>query len=88
MTRLKGLVESVPPVESLLQGGAVVEADPKLLGQLVEKRPKVFPLGRFDWFLPIVKKLAAAEMQKKLSFFSAFGLIYAYGDNNVLQLVA
>ena len=48
MTRVKGLVESVPPVVALLQGGAVVEADPKLLGQLVEKRPEVLPLGRFD----------------------------------------
>ena len=48
MTIHKGLVESVPPVVALLQGGAVVEADPKLLGQLVEKRPEVLPLGRFD----------------------------------------
>ena len=88
MTIHNGIVESVPPVVALLQGGAVVEADAKLLGQLVEKRPKVFPLGRFDWFLPVVKNLAAAEMQKKRSFFSTFGLIYADGDNNVLQLVA
>ena len=48
MTRQNGIAETVPPVVALLQGRAVVEADPKLLGELVEKRPKVFPLGRFD----------------------------------------